>query len=97
MTYRGDEMHKRTFKGTGRVMGRFFRPFVRCCEKDGHRDEGEKKKCGRGCGLVSRRKKDDDIEKTEKESSGSGLRLKVITNVLKYMFDASDIDYDYED
>ncbi len=91
-------MYRRMFKGVGHVMGFFFKPYERCCEKDDHRDEGEGKKCGRGCNCMPCRKKDDeDTENTGKKSTGRALRSRMLTNVLKCMFDASDIDYDYED
>ena len=84
------------------VMGLFFRPFEACGKKEEDEDEDEEKKCGMGCdGPVCFRDKEDEEGKEEKEGGetekGGLLGPGPLQDIMKCMFDASDIDYDYED
>ena len=87
-------MYKGFFKFAGHVMGLFFRPFEGCCGRA--KDKGKEKERGRGCGCMPCCKEDDDNAK-EKKSKGGILGPGPLTDIMKCMFDASDIDYDYED
>lgn len=90
------KMHKGFFEGATHIMRLFFRPFEGRCEKDDGRKEEKGRKCGRGCGCMPCCKNKDDDAK-EKQSGSGILKPGPLTDVLKCMFDASDVEYDYED
>ncbi len=101
-------MYKGFFKDVEYVMGLFFKPFLGCCKKDeedeedekdekDEKDEAEKRECGMGCDCMPCCKEDDEDAAEEKKPKGGFLGPGPITDIMKCLFDASDIDYDYED
>ena len=61
-------------------------------EKDADDDEDEEeRKCGMGCG------EEPDKKPEGEEREGGLLGPGPLQDIMKCMFDASDIDYDYED
>ena len=102
-TDRGAEMYKGFFEDMEYVMGLFFKPFEGCCAEEYDTDEDEEKKCGMGCDVFPCMKNEEDEEEPEKESeeghsaAGGLLGPGPMQDIMKCMFDASDIDYDYED
>ena len=106
-------MYKGFFEDIEYVAGLFFKPFEDCCEKEDSEDGDEEKcemgcdqmpcckdeddeKEGEGCDCMPCCREDDEDEEDSK-SSGGFMGPGPLTDVLKCMFDASDIDYDYED
>ena len=78
------------------VMGLFFKPFEGCCPDDEEREDEEEKDCGMGCDSLPCCRDDDESDSDEEEKGGL-LGTGPVQDILKCMFDASDVDYDYED
>ena len=99
MTDKEAKMYKGFFEDLEYVMGLFFKPFEGCCEKDDDEDEDEKKGCGMGCDFMPCwKERDDDEDDAEEETGGCGIMQEgPVQDILKCLFDASDIDYDYEE
>ena len=96
-------MYKGFFEDVEYVMGLIFKPFEGCCGKDGGEEDDEEKKCGMGCDGMPCCKKDDDEDDDEEdddekdEPEGDLFGPGPFRDIMKCLFDASDIDYDYED
>ena len=103
-------MYKGFFEDMGYVMGLFFKPFEGCFEERDDKDEDEEKECGMGCDTAACFRDDEDKEKEEDDenepekdpekdrgAAGGLLGPGPVQDIMKCMFDASDIDYDYED
>ena len=91
-------MYKGFFEDIEYVMGLFCRPFEECCKNDEDEDDDEEKKCAMGCDQMPCMKDDDSDDEDERSSEGGGMfKPGPLQDALKCMFDASDIDYDYED
>ena len=96
-------MYQGFFEDMEYVMGLFFKPFEDCREKADDEDEDEEKRCGMSCDEVPCSRDDDAEEEPEKDKedehpAGGGLLSEgPLQDIMKCMFDASDIDYDYED
>ena len=68
-----------------------------CCREEDDDDEEEEFE-GNGCdATVCCREDEDDSEENSSEQKGGLLGPGPLQDVLKCMFDASDVDYDYED
>lgn len=97
-------MYKGFFEDVEYVMGLIFKPFEECCSQDEDEDEDEEMNCAMGCDQKPCMRDEDDEDKgeddeTEKEEErGCNMMGKgPVRDMLKCMFDASDVDYDYED
>ena len=98
-------MYKGFFEDVEYVMGLFFKPFEAFCDEADDEDEDEDKSCGMGCDFAPCReeKEDEDRDEPEKEeeekprTAGGIMSEGPVQDIMKWMFDASDIDYDYED
>ena len=94
-------MYKGFFEDMEYVMGLFFKPFENCCEEADDKEDDEEKDCGMGCDVLPcmKAEKDENEKEPEEEHSAAGglLGPGPMQEIMKCMFDASDIDYDYED
>ena len=100
-------MYKGFFEDMEYVMGLFFKPFEKCFEEvdDKDEDEEKEKKCSHGCDFAPCMKEKDEEEEDgnkPEEEDKKGKNVGVfgdgpLQDIMKCMFDASDIDYDYED
>lgn len=102
-------MYKGFFEDVEYVMGLFFKPFENCCDEAEDKEEDDEKKCDFGCDFApcmkekDEEKEDEDKdedkseEEAEKEQRGGLFSDGPLMDIMKCMFDASDIDYDYED
>lgn len=84
------------------VAGLFLKPFEDCCKREDSEDDDEEKKSGLGCdGFACCKDSDEDDEEDEddedKKGGGEFMSSGPIADVLKCLFEASEIDYDYED
>ncbi len=95
-------MYKGFLKDVEYVMGLFFKHVEDCCEKE-DKDKDKKREYGRGCDCMPCCKEDnDDEEEDDDEADKKGFKGGIlgpgsVTDIMKCLFDASDIDYDYED
>ena len=87
-------MYKGFFEDVEYVMGLFFKPLEGCCRKDDEDDDKEEK-CAMGCDSKPCGKESGDKE--DGSEDGGLLSKGPVQDILKCLFDASDIDYDYED
>lgn len=96
-------MYKGFFEDLEYVFGLFCKPFEGCCDDEDSDDDEEDEKCGFACDELpcfrDKEDKDDDEEDEDKEEAGTGGMLGTgpVQDILKCLFDASDVDYDYED
>ena len=93
-------MYKGFFEDVEYVMGLFFKPFEGCCPDDEDREDEEEKDCGMGCDSLPCCREEDDEDDEDKEGPPGGGGLiggGPLQDIMKCLFDASDIDYDYED
>jgi hypothetical protein len=83
------------------VFGLLFKPFEGCCDNEDSEDDEDDRKCGMACDEMPcfRENEDKDDEEEDKKEAGAGgiLGTGPIQDILKCLFDASDVDYDYED
>lgn len=94
-------MYKGFFEDMEYAMGLFFKPFEDCCQKDDEEDEEEEKKCGMGCDSMPCCKEDEDEDEEDMPKDdhhdGGFMGPGPVRDIMKCLFDASDVDYDYED
>ena len=93
-------MYKGFFEDIEYVMGLFCKPFEECFKADEDEDDEEEKNCcAMGCDQMPCMRDDDSEDDDEKEEGKEGglMGPGPVADMLKCMFDASDIDYDYED
>ena len=92
-------MYKGFFEDVEYVMGLIFKPFEECCSQDEDEDEDDEDKDRAGCEHMPCMKDKGEDDETEKEEErGCNMMGKgPVRDMLKCMFDASDVDYDYED
>lgn len=96
-------MYKGFFEDMEYVIGLFFKPFEAFCDEADDEDEDEENSCGMGCDFVPCTTDDEAEDESEKEAeekrskAGGIMSEGPMQDIMKCMFDASDIDYDYED
>jgi hypothetical protein len=97
-------MYKGFYEDLEYVAGLFFKPFEDCFAKGDDDDDDEEKKCGLGCDgfCCCGDSEDDDEEEDEYEDEDDKKGASImssgpVADILKCLFDASEIDYDYED